>query len=228
MSFTLDPRMIIAPSSVIYTDHTLRNLLWHLHGSLLCIALLILLPLGVIAVRSGSKHAVQYHWLLQASGTILALTGIALGILTSKGVSLWHQYIGIVLGSVLLFQPLSGWKHHLDFMYTKRKTYVSLVHIWSGRVVIGVSWVNIVLGLVLRNYHFLVQAGAGVAILCLIVLWGMSGLGIFSKQSAKRLSRLHERDDQEGLMSTPGNEFALESLVEEDEDENEEGFGSKS
>ena len=150
-----------------------------------------------------------------------------MGILTSKGVSLWHQYIGILLGSVLLVQPVSGWKHHVDFVQTKRKTYVNLVHIWSGRVVIGASWVNIILGLVLREYNFLVQAGAGVAILCLIILWGMSGLGIFSKQSTIRMPKVHERDDREGLMTGTGNEFAMEEFAEEDENEGEEGSRPK-
>ena len=85
----------------------------------------------------------------------------------------------------------------------------------------GVSWVNILIGLVLRDYHFLVQAGAGVAMLCFVVLWMLWGLGVIDASSTIGSGRINEGDAREGLMTNVGNEFALDDFDEQSEGEEE-------
>ena len=85
----------------------------------------------------------------------------------------------------------------------------------------GVSWVNILMGLVIKEYHFLVQAGAGVAMLCFVVLWMLWGLGVVDASPIVRSDRINEGDAREGLMTNMANEFALDDFDEPSEGEEE-------
>lgn len=212
-------------SSAIYNDESLRNVLWHIHGFLMCFAFLLFLPAGILAIRSGSARSFKYHWLLQASGTILALTGSLVGYATSKGIVLWHQKIGIFLTGVLILQSIAGWQHHVVFLRVKRRTWISHVHLWLGRGAMVLAWVNIWLGLRLRHYGFFVMVPAIVAMIGMAMAWTLWGLGFLRWGStargkgAKNMVPRTEAADREGLMRGNEDDFALDDLEEEEDDD---------
>jgi hypothetical protein len=220
----LSKRMLFPENSPIYNDEGLRNILWHAHGFLLSAAFLFVFPIGIVAIRSGSPRSFRYHWLIQASATILALTGCLVGYATSKGVVLWHQYIGIFFAFALIAQVLAGWRHHVNFVQIKRRTWVSYVHLWFGRAGMGLAWFNIMLGLNLRGYNFLVKAGAVIAMLGMTTLWVLWGFGLVkpransTPQVGKQGPAYNEIHDREGLMRGDG-DFVLDDLDDEDDED---------
>ncbi|KAI4153532.1 MAG: hypothetical protein LQ340_002265, partial [Diploschistes diacapsis] len=136
--------------SPIYSSPTVRDTLWHAHGLLMCSVFLVLYPAGILAIRSGGPLSVRHHYLLQLSGSALALTGILVGYVTSTGIVLWHQYVGLFLGLAIVLQGVAGWRHHVNFVRVRRRTWVSHVHLWLGRGAMGLAWANLAVGLRLR------------------------------------------------------------------------------
>jgi hypothetical protein len=69
--------------------------------------------------------------------------------LTCVQVNNKHPIIGIVVFLALLFQPVLGILHHLGFKRHGRRTFISHLHIWIGRIMITLGIVNGGLGLLL-------------------------------------------------------------------------------
>ncbi|PHH93021.1 hypothetical protein CDD83_2131 [Cordyceps sp. RAO-2017] len=163
------------------------NPLARLHGLFMATAFLFIFPLGVAAMRSGSAQSFKYHWALQLIGTAFAEAGAITGICMTgarvASTTRTHGPLGVSVAVLLLVQALAGWRHHVVFVRIRRRTWISHLHIWLGRVSLVASWVNLVSGLIL--------AGAGrsrvAAMGCFIVLDAL-GLAIFlwlSKRSAR-------------------------------------------
>ncbi|KAA8645332.1 hypothetical protein EYZ11_009509 [Aspergillus tanneri] len=123
-----------------------------LHGVLLATAYLILLPVGVVAMRSGSTKAFKYHWIVQIIGAIFIWIGVALGIVHSHGLDTVHQWLGITVAVGTVIQSLLGWRHHVVFVKTKRRQWASHAHIWLGRIILICGWGNIISGMVLSGH----------------------------------------------------------------------------
>lgn len=135
--------------------NSVRNWLWHIHGSLMILAFLILYPLGTYLLRSPRATAFNYHWTIQCLGTFSVLIGAVVGYMTSHGISITHQYAGFAITGALVAQVVLGWRHHVFFVQTKRKNWLSPAHMWLGRIVLPVGFVNIFTGLKLRGYGWL-------------------------------------------------------------------------
>lgn len=60
---------------------------------------------------------------------------------------MYHPIIGIVVFALIAFQPALGYVHHRQFKRTQRRTLVSYLHLWNGRVLIVLGIVNGGLGL---------------------------------------------------------------------------------
>ncbi|KAI8946003.1 hypothetical protein F4801DRAFT_566055 [Xylaria longipes] len=135
------------------------------HGVLASIAFAFLFPLGAILLRSvPGKGSFASHWVIQlvASALYLIAAGLGLYLLSiiriPSGAGLLdiargnaHPIIGIVLLVALFFQPIFGVLHHRRFKKLKRRTWVSHVHLWIGRLGITLGIINGGLGLALAG-----------------------------------------------------------------------------
>ena len=145
----------------------------YFHGLVLATAFLLLFPAGIIGLRAGSPKSFSYHWIIQICASILLLLGLGLGLLKSRKFNTIHQGVGIALASFIGLQGLLGWWHHRRFIRLHRRTWVSHVHIWLGRLVMVAGWGNIVSGLLLRGYKIATVLIA-IIIVCLQAV-GLSG-----------------------------------------------------
>ena len=131
---------------------TLRSFLWHIHGALMILSFLFLYPLGTYFLRSGRPTAFNYHWTLQSLGSASVLISAIVGYINSHSISIVHQYMGLAIVLALVIQTVLGWRHHVFFVQTKRKNWLSPAHIWLGRLVFPIGFANIFTGLKLRQY----------------------------------------------------------------------------
>ncbi|TRX90081.1 hypothetical protein FHL15_009000 [Xylaria flabelliformis] len=152
------------------------------HGVLASLAFAFLFPLGAILLRYiPGKAAVSTHWIIQviASALYLIAAGLGLYLLSMiripSGAGLLdimrgnaHPIIGIVLLIALFFQPVFGILHHRQFKKLQKRTWVSYVHLWLGRLSITLGIINGGLGLALAD-----ATGAPVAAYAVIssVMW---------------------------------------------------------
>ncbi|KIM96662.1 hypothetical protein OIDMADRAFT_32595 [Oidiodendron maius Zn] len=124
-----------------------------LHGAMLLMGFLLLYPAGLIAINSGSSKSFQYHWMLQLAASLLAAAGMMTGLVLSPDIrTARHKQLGVLIGLLLGFQLVSGWRHHVIFVKIRRRTWISRVHIWLGRLIMTCGWCNLVLGLSLGGY----------------------------------------------------------------------------
>lgn len=63
----------------------------------------------------------------------------------------YHPIIGIVIFAFLFFQPILGILHHIGFKKTGRRSFISYVHLWLGRILITLGIINGGLGLKLAG-----------------------------------------------------------------------------
>jgi hypothetical protein len=126
------------------------------HGFVMGLAFVVLFPSGAALIRVGGKPGVPFrrHWVVQAVATGLAWTGAVLGLIISgwRRPSTAHQWLGVslVFGG-LVGQVVLGWAHHVRFVRTRRRSWISYGHIWVGRGIVVGGWVNVVLGLLLAG-----------------------------------------------------------------------------
>ncbi|ETI27694.1 hypothetical protein G647_00143 [Cladophialophora carrionii CBS 160.54] len=138
----------------------IRSFMWHLHGLLFTLAFLVGYPLAIYLLRSprtaAAGTAFNYHWTINALSSVSVSIGAIIGFMNSRSISIFHQYLGILIVCALAAQTVLGWRHHVVFVATGgRKTWMSAVHVWLGRAVLPVGMVNAVLGLMLRRYGWL-------------------------------------------------------------------------
>lgn len=133
------------------------NPLLPLHGLLMGTSFLLLIPLGVMAMRSGSTESFKYHWLLQALASLFvtagAITGIAMG--RGKAFTSTHQWIGVAITLLVGVQMILGWRHHVVFLRVRCRTWISHAHIWLGRLSMVGGWSNVLSGMVLSGHSWL-------------------------------------------------------------------------
>jgi hypothetical protein len=126
------------------------------HGFVMGLAFVVLFPVGAALIRAGGKPGVPFrrHWVVQAVATGLAWTGVVLGLVMSgwRRPKTAHQWLGLalVVGG-LAGQAALGWAHHVRFVRTRRRSWISYGHIWLGRGIVVGGWVNVVLGMLLAG-----------------------------------------------------------------------------
>ena len=67
--------------------------------------------------------------------------------LMARQLNLYHPITGIIVMSLLVFQPLIGLLHHRAYGTSASPTSWSIVHVWLGRVMITLGIINGGLGL---------------------------------------------------------------------------------
>ncbi|KAI0841885.1 iron reductase domain protein [Hypoxylon sp. FL0890] len=188
----------------------------HLHGLIMGIAFLLLFPVGVFAMRSGSTKAFKYHWIIQVVASGSTVAGFVLGLTIGRKLNTFHQILGITLVTCLGVQSILGWRHHMVFLRIRRRTWLSHSHIWLGRAMIIGGWSNLITGLVLRGYSRVSITVMGFAV-------GLEAIALTSwlvwiKIKAARAERTSKPHAQEPKNDT-AKYFALGEDDEEDEDE---------
>ncbi|RVX70572.1 hypothetical protein B0A52_05223 [Exophiala mesophila] len=136
----------------------IRSLMWHLHGGLMTLAFLVLYPLGVYFLRSPRATAFNLHWTVNSLGSMSVGISAIIGFWQSRSISITHQYVGILLVCGLAVQTVLGWRHHVIHLQISRRTWMGLVHVWLGRVILPVGMINVLTGLLLRHYGWLTIA----------------------------------------------------------------------
>lgn len=201
-----------------------------IHGVVMAVGFLGLFPLGLVMIRmnSGKGRPFKRHWRVQVLATTVAVVGAMIGGRLSK----WHmpktshQWLGVGIVVGLVVQSVLGWRHHVDFVRIKRRTWISHGHIWLGRFLVAGGLVNVVLGMLL--------AGKGAGSVWLVVAVGVleaAGLGYWlwrAERQRKQAAGAGE-DGTEALALMPRssdggeNYFALDESEEESSDEGEDG-----
>ncbi|XMA17515.1 hypothetical protein WAI453_010306 [Rhynchosporium graminicola] len=125
-----------------------------IHGAVLGASFMMFYPIGVVIIHGSSlRNAFTYHWILEVSLTTTCILTIGSGVyLSPSGVKFrdylgMHQMLGGLVCCGLILQILSGYRHHVTFLRTIRKSWWSHGHIWLGRVVLTLGVVNTKLGL---------------------------------------------------------------------------------
>lgn len=148
-----------------WLDKLTSNPLPKTHAFFMTVAFLILFPLGVMLIRSGG-NAFQKHWLVQALASVFTLAGAGVGLyMTGRRIpSTFHQWLGLAITLLLVVQVFLGWRHHMDFLRIRRRTWISYGHIWLGRWAVVAGWVNVILGLLLSGHARVDVWGVGIFI----------------------------------------------------------------
>lgn len=186
-SGTLNPNPEIEQPVHSHKQFSLRSVMWHLHGLLMILAFLVLYPLGIYLLRSGRPTAFNYHWTIQSLGNVSVLLGGVIGYFNSHGISIMHQYMGFVIVMALAAQSVLGWRHHVFFAQNNftRKNWTSPAHIWLGRVLGPVAFINIFTGLRLREYGWLTITLVllVMALEVVALFWYLRGASLRAKRS---------------------------------------------
>lgn len=197
-----------------------RHRAWQVHGFLLTTAFLLLYPTGVVLLRRESPNSFNLHWIIQLFASTATVLGTILGIYLHPEIEHWHQVMGIALCIAPFLQSLLGWRHHVAFMKTGRRSMLSSGHVSFGRIMMTLGAINILLGMVLKHWGaFFILAVAAFE----IVEGGVIGMFLRRKGRPSKEQRYAQLsgDDQEGA-------FALDDVEspadEEEEDDSEKDY----
>lgn len=129
------------------------------HACMMSTAFILLFPLGAISLHlplKGVRVASRIHAPIQLLGLALMISALGLGIdiadndlnyFASGTSTKAHVVIGFIATiSLILFQPALGVLQHMHFKRTGKKSILSYIHRWLGRVAIILGWINSGLG----------------------------------------------------------------------------------
>ncbi|KAI1132389.1 hypothetical protein F5Y10DRAFT_261098 [Nemania abortiva] len=190
------------------------------HGALAALAFAFLFPLGAIVMRVvPGRPALLAHGGIQVLAYALYVAAAGLGLyLTSmirvasgadpleRARSNAHPIIGIALLVLLFSQPVWGVMHHRLFKKLKRRTPVSHVHLWVGRLGITLGIINGGLGLALAGAKGAPVIAYSVVAGVMWLLWVLATLFATYKSTtaAKDRQRKMEKIIQEDRGYVPG------------------------
>lgn len=128
------------------------------HGIIMTFSFMGLFVGGSMAIWLPLLRAFKYHWIIQASASVLALGSGLYMFLRSTHFGL-HKILGLVVICSLIIQAAAGYKHHIDFVKIRRQTIFTLVHRWLGRGILVFGTLNVGLGMYYRHWSFLGMLG---------------------------------------------------------------------
>jgi hypothetical protein len=171
------------------------------HGTVASFALLVLFPAGAILIKvTSNRRLVWVHAGMQIGAYVMLLAAMGLGIHIASSGHLFsdkHPQIGIVLVVILFFQAVDGLLHHAQWMKNSQKrTVLTYVHMWTGRVMIFLGMVNGAFGLQLAGVNDIGKwAGygvvAGISAVSLIgaIIYGERKRHLFEREKKEALER---------------------------------------
>ncbi|CAK4033797.1 Hypothetical predicted protein [Lecanosticta acicola] len=185
-----------------------------IHGLSMALAFMLLLPAGVIGLRSGSSQGFIIHWTIQLTASFLILVGFSLGLMKHRRVDTVHQCVGIGLAALVGAQGLLGYWHHARFVRLKRRTWVSHLHVWLGRVFMLTGWVNLVTGLRLRG----LKSDSGLVI-STIIIGCLEGICLFVAVRWLQVRRAQTAYQPVWVREGDKDSFALAGDMDDEESE---------
>lgn len=146
-----------------------------MHASLAVLAWAFFFPLGSILLRLiDSKNAIWVHAGIQGFATLIYIVAVGTGIhlaekyrvvseptcedqmkvfnvLTDNQFQLdvYHPILGLMISALMFVQVIGGIVHHLFFRKYLRRTVISYIHIWLGRILVTAGIINGGLGLMM-------------------------------------------------------------------------------
>lgn len=160
----------------------------HLHAPLMGTAFLVLFPAGFLALRSGAKKAFRYHWVVQLAGSTSIFCGMILGLLMQHNINTAHQRIGIAIAIATGLQGILGWRHHVKFLETGQRTWLSDAHLLLGRSVTIGGWSNMVINMMLYKYSIEPMVIVGV-----LGLLEMVGVNLWIRRTSSKKNAVQDR-----------------------------------
>lgn len=130
----------------------------HIHGLVMSIVFILVLPLGSLLLRVWNK--VKGHIITQCLGLVLFCMAFAGGCVVSqqynksKNFNSAHQIIGILLLLALFTQLGLGVTHHRIYKKEQRKTTMGKVHLYLGPAIIFFGLVNGFVGFNFGGMHY--------------------------------------------------------------------------
>ena len=122
----------------------------HIHGLVMCVVFVLILPFGSLILRTWNK--VKGHAIVQTIGLVLFCMAFAGGCVVSmqynqsKNFNSAHQVIGILLLLAFLSQFVLGFMHHRIYKREQRPTLLGKVHLYLGPGIIFFGLINGVIG----------------------------------------------------------------------------------
>ncbi|KAL8791639.1 MAG: hypothetical protein Q9195_005788 [Heterodermia aff. obscurata] len=142
-------------------DFAKRNKAVIAHGVIMGLAFALLFPSGAIMIRLFSfTGLVWVHAGAQMLAYALAIAGMG-----------YHPIIGLVVVSLLAFQPILGMVHHIIYKKRLSRTAWATAHVWYGRVLLTLGIINGGLGLRLSDNTKGGEIAYGVIAGLLWLLW---------------------------------------------------------
>ncbi|KAM3417368.1 hypothetical protein BST61_g5618 [Cercospora zeina] len=127
------------------------------HGVVASLAWAVVMPLGAIVIRRvPSSKAWLIHAGIMIWGLIMFTSAFGMGI---WDVAQWkadinhfmHTIIGTSVFAFAWLQPFLGLAHHFIWAKTQKRTLISGLHVYFGRLLISVGMVNGAIGLALAR-----------------------------------------------------------------------------
>lgn len=121
-----------------------------IHAIVMCIAFVIIFPLGAILLRL--IESVRWHSIIQFIAMVVAIVGTGTGLYVSfqynrsRDVSSAHQIIGILVFLGVIVQFALGFIHHRMYKKYQRPTWLGKTHLFLGPAVLIIGIINAPLG----------------------------------------------------------------------------------
>ncbi|EME88381.1 uncharacterized protein MYCFIDRAFT_86102 [Pseudocercospora fijiensis CIRAD86] len=161
-------------SSNVYKTGTDSEWAQTAHAVFMCLAFLLVFPLGAICLRLVRRAMV--HAIVQVFGLGLVLIGFGLGIYASKlynkskSFASAHQIIGLLVFAALFLQVGLGLSHHLLYMRTGSPTILGKIHRFLGISILVLGIVNGGLGL---DFAGSPKVAYGVVVAIMVVIFAV-------------------------------------------------------
>ncbi|EME50394.1 hypothetical protein DOTSEDRAFT_69050 [Dothistroma septosporum NZE10] len=163
-------------SSAAYNLGTLADWAPAAHAVFMCIAFLLIFPLGAISLRLIRRAFV--HATAQMIGIVFVVIGLGLGIYASslynksKHYNTYHQIVGLLVFAALFLQMGLGLAHHLVFMRSGVPTIIGKIHRFLGISIMLLAVVNCGLGFQFSGRSS--TAYAAVVAVMVVILGGLT------------------------------------------------------
>lgn len=195
-----------------------------IHGLAVCVAFVILMPVGVIFLRI-FPSSVRWHWVNQTFASILAIVGILFGFYLStmytksESFNSTHQIIGIVVIVAVILQWFIGFWHHRLYKKLQSPTYYGVAHRYLGRIAIllavvnggiGLTWSSATTKMVLA--YSIIVAVIGILTIAAL-LWKKAAV---KRQARMRFTEELELHQQETRIKNNDNSYSSISRVPSD------------
>ncbi|MBA7492110.1 hypothetical protein ES702_02659 [subsurface metagenome] len=116
------------------------------HSVLASTAFLVLFPIGAIVMRVTELHRLVWlHAGVQIASYAVLFAAFGMGLHVATTGQLFHNKhpcIGIALVIIMFFQAVDGLLHHRQFKKTQKRTVLTHIHIWTGRIAVVIGMVN--------------------------------------------------------------------------------------